>query len=202
MRVIFVSHQWAGYQHPDPDNQQFHCLQRTLQKLANGATGVENDWKQQVVFGVKDKRPKEWWKKIMHTTYIWFDYMCMPQPSSVKVADNRGTAGQDHSKGPSADSKMLAKAVASLPAYIEQSFLMLVLVPTGEHQERKGEVVDWCSWRGRGWCRLEFIAATLSRRKDMRVMVVQAAEKVPEFVFSADSLSLQPGLGKFSCCTR
>ena len=31
-RVIFVSHQWAGYGYPDPANCQLSCLQRVLQR--------------------------------------------------------------------------------------------------------------------------------------------------------------------------
>jgi hypothetical protein len=49
--------------------------------------------------------------------------------------------------------QLLSDAVHSLPAYVEMSWLMLVLVPTLVHQDRPDEVVDWCSWRHRGWCR-------------------------------------------------
>ena len=47
--------------------------------------------------------------------------------------------------------KRLSDAVDSLPAYVELSWMMLVLAPTLEHQDRMGETVDWCSWRTRGW---------------------------------------------------
>jgi hypothetical protein len=62
---------------------------------------------------------------------------------------------------------------------------MLVLVPADEHHERKGEVVDWCSWRRRGWCRLEYMAAMLCRKR-LQVMVVKAPQQIPEFVPSFD----------------
>ena len=45
----------------------------------------------------------------------------------------------------------LSDAVDSLPAYVELSWMMLVLAPTVEHRDRLGETVDWCSWRTRGW---------------------------------------------------
>ena len=35
-RVIFASHQWAGHNHPDPDNEQLRCLQRLLQRMMAG----------------------------------------------------------------------------------------------------------------------------------------------------------------------
>ncbi len=103
---------------------------------------------------------------------------------------------QDHSKGDSDDSKLLGLAVQSLPAYVERCCMMLVLVPTNEHRDRT-EVVDWCSWRRRGWCRLEFTAARLCHHP-LPVMVVKNA--VPEFIFASDAFFLPPGLGEFSCC--
>ncbi len=133
----------------------------------------------------------------------------MPQLTSVieeEVISHSGThqsseqssrTCQDHSKDDSDDSKLLALAVQSLPAYVERCCMMLVLVPTDEHRDRAEEVVDWCSWRGRGWCRLEFMSATLCRHP-LPVMVVK--DEVPEFIFAADALLLPPGLGEFSCC--
>ena len=35
-RIIFVSHTWAGYAHPDPENEQLHCLKRVLQRMMRG----------------------------------------------------------------------------------------------------------------------------------------------------------------------
>jgi hypothetical protein len=95
------------------------------------------------------------------------DYTCIPQLTSVnkeefithsdthQSSEQPLRTSQDHSKGDSDDSKLLTLAVQSLPAYVEMCCMMLVLVPTDEHRERTEEVVDWCSWRRRGWCRLE-----------------------------------------------
>jgi hypothetical protein len=215
MDVIFVSHQWLGHQHPDPGGNQLRCLQRVLRRLANGEVDVENDFKQQIVFNDRGLKSKKWWKRKMNNAYIWLDYMCMPQLSCVQVdAPHRyafnsdethsaacravahnarnhssSTETQDHSKGHTDAAKLLKQAVESLPAYVELSSMMLVLVPTDEHRDREGEVVGWCSWRRRGWCRLEFIAAKLSRN-NMQIMVVKGPECVPEFIFSTDALQV------------
>jgi hypothetical protein len=210
MNVIFVSHQWLGHQDPDPDGNQLGCLQRVLRRLANGEVDVENDFKQQILYKERDLKSKKWWKESMKTTYIWLDYMCMPQlayysapPRFAFDSDEAhlaacrealldstvGNKTQDHSKGHTDNAKLLKQAVESLPAYVELSSMMLVLVPTDEHRDRKGEVVDWCSWRRRGWCRLEFIAGTLSR-SNMKIMVVKGPEFVPEFIFSSDALQV------------
>jgi hypothetical protein len=103
------------------------------------------------------------------------DYMRMSQLTSsvekeevITHSDTRQTNEkpsrlcQDHSKCDSDDSKLLALAVQSLPAYVEKCCMMLVLVPTDEHRDRTEEIVDWCSWRRRGWCRLEVTHENLS----------------------------------------
>jgi hypothetical protein len=197
MDVLFVSHQWLSMQHPDPESNQLRCLQHVLSRLADGKLDVENDYKQQLVFHNRGLKSKKWWKTKMKTMYVWVDYMCMPQLTSVVKAEvishsdthqsseqPSGTC-QDHSKDDSDDSKLLALVVQSLPAYVERCCMMLVLVPTDEHRDRTDEVVDSCSWRRRGWCRLEFTAARLCRHP-LPVMVVK--NDVPEFILAGDAL--------------
>ena len=59
----------------------------------------------------------------------------------------------------------------------------------------------YASWRQRGWCRLEFVAAELARN-DIKCMLIKGGGATPEFVFSADAMFLSPGLGRFTCCSR
>jgi hypothetical protein len=75
------------------------------------------------------------------------------------VQDDRFSTFDKHSKISSTKRRIIGSlddAVKSLPSYIEMSWMMLVLVPTGEHFDRKLEIVDYCSWRRRGWCRYIF----------------------------------------------
>jgi len=58
-RIIFVSHQWVGYDHPDPSKEQLNVLKNTLQRLMNGEVDVENNWKHQIIFKKKGKVSKE-----------------------------------------------------------------------------------------------------------------------------------------------
>ena len=95
----------------------------------------------------------------------------------------------------------LNDGVVSLPGYVELSDIILVLVPTMEHKDRPGEVCDFASWRGRGWCRLEYMASVLSPT-DNRVLIVRGGGADVEFIPAMDSLFLPPGHGEFSCCAR
>jgi ankyrin repeat protein len=102
-----------------------------------------------------------------------------------------------HGSGEAA--KCLSNGVASLPGYVELSDLIIVLVPTTMHKDRVGEPCDFGSWRGRGWCRLEFMATVLSPTKN-RVMIVRGGDAFIEFIPPWDALMLPPGRGEFSCC--
>ena len=56
----------------------------------------------------------------------------------------------------------LDNGVSSIPAYVERSQHFIILVTTAEHENardaidpRKNAILDYGTWRKRGWCRLE-----------------------------------------------
>ena len=89
----------------------------------------------------------------------------------------------------------------SIPAYIERSTLMIILVPTCEHVDRTGELCDYSSWRRRGWCRLELMGSQLSRSQ-LRVMLCNGGLAQPELLTPIDIIHLLPGMGHYTCCAR
>jgi hypothetical protein len=95
----------------------------------------------------------------------------------------------------------------TVPAYIERSALVIMLVPSVEHVDRPGELCDYSSWRGRGWCRLELAGAVLART-NVRLMLVKSATAMPDFLMPADAIHLLPGRCEFRpdiaalCCYR
>ena len=42
--VVFVTHQWLGYHHPDPEMHQFRALQGAIRALKKGMVGGLGDW--------------------------------------------------------------------------------------------------------------------------------------------------------------
>ena len=89
----------------------------------------------------------------------------------------------------------------SIPAYIERSALMIILVPTCEHVDRTAELCDYSSWRRRGWCRLELMGSQLSRSQ-LRVMLCNGGLALPELITPVDIVHLSPGMGDYTCCAR
>ncbi len=78
--------------------------------------------------------------------HVWVDYMCMPQLTCVKreevithtdthqSSEKPSRSCQDHSKNDSDDSKLLALAVKSLPAYVEMCWSQRTSIGTGQRK--------------------------------------------------------------------
>ena len=52
-KVIFVSHQWTSFSHPDPKNQQLKALQMTIRNLLSGKNTVRTNWSLEMGYGLK-----------------------------------------------------------------------------------------------------------------------------------------------------
>ena len=218
-KIIFVSHQWAGHDDPDPDREQYRCLARILRRMVAGEVRtVETNPIQTIIFKENPRILASELKSAVPESYLWVDYCCIWQPSHDKTKEpqlpttNASRRSSDHravvlasSLAVQSESNALAlaklnDAVDSIPSYIEAASLVLVLVPICSHKNRD-EVLTYQSWRSRGWCRLELCAAYCARN-EVHVMVVKGAEAQPEFIFPADALFLAVGEGSFTCCHR
>lgn len=189
--VLFISHQWLGWEEPDPHNEQLRILQQLLLRLLAGEVSAESDIIAQLVgLGGRMRVKAVDFAAALPNAYIWMDYISMPQKLT-------GGVGQE---------EVGMNAIRSIPAYIEHSTLIMVLVPPATHKDvqdsRGGSTVcDYKTWRTRGWCRMEYVAAVLSKR-DVPLIVVRGAEGLPEFMFPLDALTLGAGEGQFTCCAR
>ena len=94
----------------------------------------------------------------------------------------------------------LKRAVASIPAYIERTTLLLILVPVCMHVDRQ-DTCNLSTWRRRGWTRLELQAAMLTCG-EVRIMVCPGAEAVPYFFWPLDAYSILCGSADYTCCQR
>ena len=52
-KVIFISHQWTSFNHPDPKNEQLKALQMTIRNLLSGKTTVRTNWALEMSYGIK-----------------------------------------------------------------------------------------------------------------------------------------------------
>jgi len=177
--VAFVSHQWCGERHADPSFAQLHILQGMFQRAAEGTLQIETDLFSAALYRTKVTVRKKFLRTAMDWV-LWLDYFSVPQPD--------GPGDPQHLR------RDLHRAVSSLPSYVEASDVFLVLAPFVRHEA--GQMLDYRTWKARGWCRLERLSQQLSSRRSM-MLLVKRSDAV--FEVGAHDYFLEPvGLGDFS----
>ena len=204
-KIIFVSHEWVGWNHPDPNGTQLQVLCRCLERLSKGEIPlVGMNIFCRLLFNERYETKGREWVSIMKDAYIWLDWICMPQPN----AESSRTSSP---LSPEALTKLqndAGRAIGSIAAYVERADFVLVLVPSCVHKDRKDPFtkrrVRTCyrTWRKRGWCVLELAASYLSREKQHPLLVVSSKNGVPEWISNMEAVKLRLGLSDFTCCQR
>ena len=131
---------------------------------------------------------------MLKRTYLWVDWFSMPQPGAEKV-EKIGEKRMDVLRDEG------SKAIRSIPAYVERSDFILILVPSLYHSDRK---VPTCyrTWRRRGWCLLELYAAAMARDSSNPPLLVRSERGTPMWTSPLEILKLSIGLADFTCCQR
>ena len=175
-KAMFVSHQWAGHHHPDPDLQQWRVLQEALRNIFSGVSKVGLPISAELAFGRLPCPTAADFAE--ESLYVWYDYFCCPQDLSSLASSFR------------------AGAIRSIPSYVAKCEFFVILCPVVEHaQERR--LLNLATWAQRGWCRTERLARELSARKVAYTIII---ESPTQQTLSMDILRLldAPGAGMWS----
>jgi len=71
--VMFISHQWNGFDHPDPTGVLMKCLVNMLMKLQKGEIDhVEMDPFHQLLYKHNYTTKSKEWKQLLSRAYIWY----------------------------------------------------------------------------------------------------------------------------------
>lgn len=171
-RTMFVSHQWAGRDHPDPEFAQFRVLQSALQHLADGSV------KPSTTIGVEIRCGRVQCPSMenldFERTFVWYDYFSCPQKEDREAH--------------------LQCAIDMIPNYIGFCDDFLVLCPPLIHEDES--VMNQYSWSCRGWCRMEQILRELSTANS-QVVVIVGDRQIMVSTF-ADSMRLSTSEGHFT----
>ena len=125
-RVIFISHEWLGWAHADPQGEQFTTLKRVLERLCKGEIPkVESYWMQELLTKKKTSVSAKEWKDALPHMFVWMDFLCIPQPCFHTGGSLDATPSSEEA---SETFTNLTKAVESIPAYLERTSLLLILV--------------------------------------------------------------------------
>ena len=195
--VIFVSHQWCSFSHPDPAGNQLRALQTQIRTLMKGKTAVKSDYALDGGYQYSMLTTGKEWAKQLPNMYLWVDYCCIPQPGAA-AGGVHAAQHSDHREGEGDLVAQLKAAVNSIPSYLARATMMWILVPPVKHESLEGAICDFNSWRKRGWCRLEFAASKLCAGDDMPCMVITSATATPEYCCPCDIFKLCAGNGDFT----
>jgi ankyrin repeat protein len=192
--IIFVSHEWLSWAHPDPKGEQLRVMCHVLERLKMGVLSTEMDPMHTILYKHKYTTKGKDWKAILKRTYLWVDWFSMPQPG----AEKEDKIGNDRMAVLRAEG---SRAIRSIPAYVERSDFIMILVPGCHHTDRK---VPTCyrTWRRRGWCLLELYAAAMSRDSSNPPLLVRSERGTPKWMSPLETLKLSIGLADFTCCQR
>ena len=181
--VCFVSHQWCSRKFPDPGCKQLRVLQEALLNLWSGRVKVDITL-HNAIFGNPYANSEIDFHEIpKHKIFIWYDYFSIPQ-----ITDRRDSKGGNIPPG-------VASAIESIPAYVETAQYFVVLAPVVEHAD-DGSLMDYTTWRDRGWCRVERASRALSQG-DTRMLLIRAPDQIS--IMSPVEVILTPvGAGNFS----
>ena len=97
---------------------------------------------------------------------MWYDFFCVP---NTQTATYTGTyAGEVE---PLASDFL--NAIASIPGYIERCTYFFVLAPPVLSLEEPKMVLDYESWKKRGWCRAERASRALGAVGSTQMLLVE-----------------------------
>lgn len=92
--VIFVSHQWTSFDHPDHTGRQLRTLQRMFERMLTGQVPeVDAPFSDKAAFQSKVKVAPRKWEGILQNAYTWVDYAGVPQKEASNMND--ATSGSD-----------------------------------------------------------------------------------------------------------
>ncbi|CAE7898713.1 unnamed protein product [Symbiodinium necroappetens] len=175
--TLFVSHQWLGRHHPDPNSEQLRVLQGLLRNLLAKTVTIEYDVLTQFFGGTG---PKAELDKLVGA-YLWLDYICVPQ--LVESASSSLAYEQ-------------LRYVWSIHSYVDRCALFLALVPPCIHHDT-GVPCSLNSWLDRGWCRTEFWCKSFSTRSKVPIVVVKGEDSA-QYMTGLSSLRYPVYSGMFA----
>jgi len=192
--IIFVSHEWLSWAHPDPKGKQLKVLCHVLERLRHGTLETEMHPLHSILYGRNFRTTAKQWKEMLARTYLWIDWISMPQPGAEKEEEiGKEKMASLRERG--------SRAIKSIPAYVERSDFLLILVPGCYHSDRK---VPTCfrTWRRRGWCLLELYAAALARDSTNPPLLIQGSNATPYWMHPESNTMAMIGGADFTCCQR
>lgn len=190
-QAAFVSHQWVGRNHPDPEFKQMRVLQDALRHVMSDLKYIPLDMNSEaLVPGAKSLDTAKLHSKPL---FVWYDYFSCPQLDLQATASCRSGIGRHISDGSG-----LARAIESIPAYIAKSSFFFVLSPVIQSSGDQDKLFGPGSWSERGWCRVERALRELSPENSWIMIKSQTELELVASPVGAGGGGGAPGEGVFT----
>lgn len=175
-KAVFVSHQWAGKDHPDPTLEQFSVFQGAMKRILSELPQIPLESITELTVSQARALPTHEFRSAQ--LFVWYDYFSCPQ------LENKGPLSQQ------------AQAIASIHAYVAECSFFFALCPFIFDPLTRPKPLDASSWRQRGWCCLERTMRELGTEGDGWVLV-QSVMHI-EVVVATDAFYRPVGEGDFA----
>jgi len=195
--VMFVSHQWTSFDHPDPNGVHMSCMLSIFCQLRDGKYDVEVDPFHTILYKEKCRTSKKEFTQLLSNAYVWYDFWSQPQPTMTKSPEKADILKKD-----------LFRAIESMGAYVERADCLVIVTPGTVHSDRidsrsgRKKYVCFRTFRRRGLCVLEMFAAMCSRRKTHPILLLQSSKTAPKWLSPLEAQNLAVGESEFTCCER
>jgi len=185
--TIYISHEWVGTDHPDPDGTQMYHLLLMLERLQKGEISRTNMlWLHSLIFKQTFSTTSEEWKRVLdpEKTYIWYDGFCVPK--------SRREDG-----------------FRSIPSYIQRCDFMIILAPGCTHFDRidprTKRKMNLCyrTYRLRARCVFELFSSFLTtkgKEQARPALLVRSGTGIPNWNSCIEVWKILVGTSLFECC--
>ena len=185
--LIYISHEWVGTDHPDPDGTQMYHLTYMLERLKEGKISrTDMDAFHSLLYKHNVTTTADDWKRILNSekTYIWYDGFCVP-------------------------SSRREDGFRSIPSYIRRCDFMIILAPGCTHFDRidprTKRKMNLCyrTYRLQARCVFELFCAFLTTRggeKARPALLVRSGTGTPNWISALECQKLAVGTSSFECC--
>ncbi|CAE8641661.1 unnamed protein product [Polarella glacialis] len=171
MNVLFISQCWLSRSSPDRNNIKWNMLKDLLEAMTQGSLKFIAGFTYEVRFGKHEITGKEL-QDFARRGHVWFDFCSVPQTNV------------EH----------MVRAVLSIPYYIGEADMFIVLQPPAQHENEK--YYDVQTWASRGWCRAERLLNALSKKRKQLLVVESRHRRYIQV--SSDCLIHPVGRGNFT----
>lgn len=177
MTILFCSHTWLRFAHPDDtENSKLKLLQTVLKRALAGDLQVNAHWLTEINGLGNSRIPASELQRSLKSAFCWFDYWSVPQSPDAQ-----------HEQ---------ALAIESIVSYVGDSQYFFVLAGAWTHEN--GSLRDVRAWQGRGWCKMEQLAEVLAGSNRPIVCESPSATYISGFLVQEAWMAAPVGLQNFT----